>query len=122
MHVEDFFAFLQDWCLRYFGKDYWKHPDALEILSITPDHSLYPKFKQLYKAASVFRGDSIYDSRPICALNSFVTCAASKLLHELLKPALKCIMEPTIVTSSREAFTFISNLILPDDCFLLLLT
>jgi hypothetical protein len=116
--VEDFFVFLQDWCLRYFGKDHWKHPDAIEILSITPDRSLYPKFKQLYKAASVFRGDLIYDSRPICALNSFITCAASKFLHELLKPALNCIKEPTIVTSSREAFVSISNMVLPDDCFL----
>jgi len=104
-------------CLN-FGKDYLKHPDAIEILSIIPDRSLFPKFKQLYKATSVFRGDLIYDSRPICALNSFITCAASKFLHELLKPVLNCIKEPTIVTSSREAFANISNLVLPDDCFL----
>ena len=64
---------------------------------------------------------NIYDyslNSPLCASVAFVTCGASRFIHCPLIPVLAAIKSPTIVTSSKEAFSKISSLILPDDCYL----
>jgi hypothetical protein len=49
---------------------------------------------------------------------AFIPCGASRFIHCLLIPVLARIKNPTIVTSSAEAFARISSLVLPDSCFL----
>ena len=118
--VQGFYNFLLSWCGEYFGKNFLSHPDASFMLTITPELSKYPKFKNLYKAKSIFSIplSKVCVTRPLCASMSFITCGASRFIHCLLIPVLARIKNPTIVTSSAEAFERISSLVLPDSCFL----
>ena len=51
-------------------------------------------------------------------MDDAVTCGASRFIHCLLIPVLAAIKSPTIVTSSEEAFSKISSMILPAECYL----
>ena len=118
--VQGFYDFLLSWCREYFGNNFQSHPDAAFMLTITPELSKYSKFKNLYKGKSIFSKPlpKVCVTRPLCASVAFVTCGASRFIHCLLIPVLARIKNPTIITSSAEAFTKISSLVLPDSCFL----